>query len=283
MTMPKVSVLTPIYNTNETHLRECIESILHQTFTDFEFIILNDSPQNSKLRDIVQSYADKRIKYKENSQNMGISASRNKLLKMARGEYIAIFDHDDISLPTRLEKQVKYLDANPDVGVVGCNTKWFPHGDVKQYSTDNIRIKHDLIQGCAIPHSGAMIRKKVMLNNNISWEAEYSPAEDYMLWIRLMDKTMFHNLPDVLLKYRFFDDNTTNRQAKKMDDRTLLIKNIAYKHFPYTTHHKATNKSWVYLFSLIPILKIKTYADSYKMYLLGFIPLIITRKNEAFK
>ena len=105
-TCPRVSVLTPIYNTNPAHLREMIESILNQTFTDFEFLILNDSPDNAKIEKIVKSYKDKRIKYFKNETNMGITPSRNKLLKMARGEYIAVFDHDDISVPTRLEREV---------------------------------------------------------------------------------------------------------------------------------------------------------------------------------
>ena len=110
--MPKVSVLTPIYNTEPEHLRQAIESILNQTFTDFEFIILNDSPWNTEIEDIVLAYKDARIKYVKNDKNIGISKSRNKLLSLASGEYLAIFDHDDISLPTRLEKQVDFLDKN---------------------------------------------------------------------------------------------------------------------------------------------------------------------------
>ena len=117
---PRVSVLTPIYNTNPVHLRECIESILNQTFKDFEFLILNDSPDNKEIEKIVLEYAkhDKRIKYSKNDKNMGITPSRNKLLKMARGEYLAIFDHDDISMPTRLEQEVNYLDEHPYIGAV---------------------------------------------------------------------------------------------------------------------------------------------------------------------
>ena len=103
--MVKVSVLMPVYKTPEKYLRAAIESILQQTFTDFEFLILDDYPLDNRQK-IVASYADKRIKYFENSQNMGISASRNKLIDMAKGEYLAVFDHDDISLPQRLEKEV---------------------------------------------------------------------------------------------------------------------------------------------------------------------------------
>ena len=130
--MPRVSVLTPIYNTNPTHLREMIESILSQTFTDFEFLILNDSPENQEIEKIVLEYAkhDRRIKYSKNDKNMGITPSRNKLLKMARGEYIAIFDHDDISVPDRLAREVEFLDANPHIGVVSGWLQYFGTSDV---------------------------------------------------------------------------------------------------------------------------------------------------------
>ena len=114
----------PIWNTQEEHLREAMESILNQTYRDFEFLILNDSPDNTKLDEIVASYADPRIRYARNEKNVGITPSRNKLLQMAQGEYIAIFDHDDISEPQRLERQVAYLDAHPEVGVLGAGVRY---------------------------------------------------------------------------------------------------------------------------------------------------------------
>lgn len=277
--MPKVSVLTPIYNTNPEFLKECIESILNQTFKDFEFLILNDSPDNIEIEKVVKSYNDKRIKYIKNEKNLGISASRNKLLNLAQGEYLAIFDHDDISMPDRLEKQVAYLNDNSDIGVVGCNTLWFPQNTVMKYKTNNNDIKQSLLQGCAIPHSGAMIRKSIMIDNNIKWEAEYSPAEDYMLWIRLLDKTMFHNISEILLKYRFTEDNTSHKQNERMKDKDFLIKCIIHKEYGFLNTNKIS-KTWVYLFSIIPIIKIKVYPDSYKLYLFGLIPLFINRKKE---
>ena len=162
--MPTVSVLTPIYNTNHAHLRACIESILNQTYADFEFIILNDSPENTELGQIVKSYNDARIKYVCNDKNIGISASRNKLIDLARGKYLAIFDHDDISHPSRLERQVRFLDENPYVGVVGAWAHWFGEKDFirknPEFDTD---IKIRLTDVCAIMHTTAMIRKSVLL------------------------------------------------------------------------------------------------------------------------
>lgn len=118
--MPDVSVLTPIYNTDPTILKITIESILNQSFKNFEFIILNDSPENSEIEEIVRSYNDPRIRYLKNKKNLGISESRNVLLHASRGKYIAILDHDDISKVNRLEKQFQYLENNPFIGVVGC-------------------------------------------------------------------------------------------------------------------------------------------------------------------
>ncbi len=273
--MPKVSVLTPIYRTNVSHLRECIESVLNQTFTDFEFLILNDSPDETYLDEIVASYNDNRIKYFKNDKNMGISPSRNKLLDLAQGEYLAIFDHDDISLPERLEKQVAYLDANPDVGVCGCWTVWFPENEKQSYAEDNLKIKNDLLRHCAVPHSGATIRKSVMIDNDIRWESEFSPAEDYMLWIRLLGKTMFHNLQEVLLYYRNDTGNTSHRQHEKMLDRDALIKCIAYQEYPYLIPKiKEQYRQWLKMFYFIPIARITSGRNQkMKVYLFGFIPL----------
>ena len=122
---PKVSVLMPVYNTKEEYLREAIESILNQTFRDFEFLIIDDGSTNG-AQAVIKSYQDERIRFVQNETNLGIFKTRNKLCAMARGEYVATFDSDDISLPTRLEKEVAYLDEHPDVSVVGAWYERFP-------------------------------------------------------------------------------------------------------------------------------------------------------------
>lgn len=99
-----ISVLLPVYNTKEEYLRECIESILNQTFSNFELLILNDGSTNN-VEDVILSYKDSRIKYYK-QENLGITSARNKLLTLAKGKYIAIADHDDISTPDRLEKRI---------------------------------------------------------------------------------------------------------------------------------------------------------------------------------
>ncbi len=274
---PKISVLTPLYNTNPVHLKKMIESILNQTFKDFEFILLNDSPKNIEIDSIVKSYNDERIKYYKNDKNMGISASRNKLLNIAKGEYIAIFDHDDISLPLRLEKQAQYLDNHKSTGVVGCNYTTINSNKTTNFPCENSDIKKELvIMGLVIVHSGSMIRKSVLTENNLQWEEEYSPCEDYMLWARLINKTIFHNLKDVLLLYRDSQDNTTNKQSEKMADCTDKIKNFLYKEYPYYNSLCSKN-SRIYLFG-IPIIRKQCRGNTAKYYLFNRIPFLKTVK-----
>ena len=271
--MPRVSVLTPIYNTKPEYLRQCIESILNQTFRDWEFIILNDSPDNTELDKIVASYDDPRIKYHKNKHNIGISAARNKLIDLAQGEYLAIFDHDDVSHPRRLEYQVQVLDSNPYVGVVGTWAHWFGEKDFvrknPQYDTD---IKIRLTDVCAIMHTTAMIRADVMRKNNIRYEEQYSPAEDYRLWGQLMQHTQFYNIPQVLVEYRCVDDNTSHRQQTKMQLAHNAIKiQICNKYPAYRREFERNlRRVRVRLFGKIPLIKIKNHW----VLLFDFIPLI---------
>jgi len=275
--VPRVSVLTPIYNTNPQHLREMIESILNQTFTDFEFLILNDSPDNTEIEKIVLEYAkrDKRIKYTKNDKNLGITPSRNKLLKMARGEYVAIFDHDDISVPERLEKEVAYLDAHPYVGVVSGWLQYFGNdSNVWKSPETDIDIKICTTFDCCVAHTAAMIRKSVLTDNNIEYEEFYTPAEDYRLWARLIEVTHFYNIQSVLVKYRWLNNNTSNVNSGKTElARQNIRAQLCDKHpfmcqqfdrcfHPYTTFR-------LRLFG-IPLLKIKNN----KIYLFEFIPII---------
>ena len=274
---PRVSVLTPIYNTNPTHLREMIESILNQTFTDFEFLILNDSPDNTEIEKIVQDYAkkDKRIKYSKNDKNMGITPSRNKLLKMARGEYFAIFDHDDISVPDRLAREVEYLDTHPHVGVVSGWLQYFgTDNSIVKNPENDFDIKVLTIQNCYIAHTAAMIRKSVLVDNNIEYEETYTPAEDYRLWARLMDVTHFYNIQDVLVKYRWFGNNTSERLKAKTLAAWKSIHAQLINKYPvfwaeYRHRYDFNTRFRLRLFGFIPLIKIKRNT----IYLFEFIPL----------
>lgn len=144
---PKVSVLMPVYKTNKEFLIESIKSIINQTFKDFELIILDDCPEDPR-EDVIKSFNDNRIKYYKNEKNLGISASRNKLIDLSLGEYLAVFDHDDISLPERLEKEAKYLDENKSVGVVSCQMKFINSCHITPYPCTNQLIKGTMLTLC---------------------------------------------------------------------------------------------------------------------------------------
>ena len=275
--MPKVSVLMPVYKTQEEHLRQAIESVLNQTYTDFEFLILDDCPDDTR-EDIVKSYQDKRIKYSQNEKNLGITPSRNKLIDMAQGEYLAVFDHDDISLPERFAKQVAYLDANKDVGVVSSWVDCFPDENKLYFPSDDIEIKKLLTDICSLVHPASMIRKSVLDKHNLRYEEEFTPSEDYCLWLRLIEFTKFHNIQEVLFKYRLHLNNTSKNQHSKMvaatdklhfwvrhkystlyqmyiQDRTRVLK-VKLFGFPLLKIFITRNKIKVYLFSFFPCLSI---------------------------
>ena len=273
--MPRVSVLMPVYNTKPEFLRSAIESMLNQTFPDFEFLILNDSPENTEIEDIIKSYDDGRIKYIKNEHNIGIAVSRNKLLDMAQCEYVAIFDHDDISLPNRLADQVRYLDENPSVGVVSSWIEKFGHKNfVYKTPESDLMIKMALTENNYIAHTAARIRKSVLVDNGIKYEAEFFPAEDYRLWEQLMGKTEFHNLQYVLVKYRQYKETTSSVNTVAMDKMYNKIRMAISNKYPayymeYRQKYDYHTRFRVRLFGFIPLIKIKNN----KIYLFEIIPI----------
>jgi len=271
---PKVSALMPIYNSNEAHLRKTIEGILNQTFQDFEFLILNDSPENTKLDEIVRSYSDKRIKYSKNDKNMGISASRNKLIDMAKSPYLAVVDHDDISLPERFAKEVDFLDHYQDVGVVSSNIWKIDARKTVFEPQYDFEIKCNLMKSCCVVHTASMIRKSVLKKNGIKYNEQYSPSEDYKMWSELVAFTDFYNIPEVLVKYRDGTGNTTHKQNKKMRLAKLKIVLENQQKYPdlYQMSDAFVKKIKNICFWGVPLLKIVEEQNKKRFLLLGIIP-----------
>lgn len=293
MKHPTVSVLTPLYNTRPQDLRAMIESILSQTFTDFEFLILNDSPDNSELGLIVNSYDDERIKYFVNESNIGITKSRNKLIDLARGQFLAIADHDDISMPHRLEQEVAFLKANPHIGAVGGHVIEIKDGKECPISRRPIHdhdIKLSLINDkyvCNPVHSGCMIRKSVLIDSGVRYNEKWSPCEDRMLFVDLIPHTCFHNLKDVVLKYVWTGDNTTLRHWQKMYDLPpQIVMNMRqkyplyYEEWKYNRPKDTINQVIkIKLMGFIPFIKIKSNHGQRKIYLFDFIQLFRCKYN----
>ena len=266
----------PVYKTDEKYLRENIESVLNQSYSDFELLILDDCPTDTCER-IIKSYNDDRIQYTINEKNLGISRTRNKLIGMARGEYLAVCDHDDVSLPERFAKEVEYLDNNPDVGVVSCNFKTLVKKTISSYPINDKDIKLGLMGGCILLHPACMIRKSVLVDNNIYYEEEFSPAEDYMMWCRLIKYTKFHNINEILFLYRDHLENTTHKQSNKMFRADCAIKAYIKNEYKYLYDEfllAAKHTIYINLFGFIPFLTFTKSNNRFKMYLFGKIPLL---------
>lgn len=274
----------PVYKTNPQHLREAIDSILSQTFKDFEFLILDDCPTDHSVEEIIKTYSDPRIKYLRNDKNMGISGARNKLIDLSSGEYLAVMDHDDISLENRFIREVEYLDKHRDVGVVSVRFTQFPGNyKVNPIPYSDHQIKLALMRTCAMIHPGAMIRKSVLIDNNIRYEAEFSPSEDYAMFCRLIRYTNFYNFPEILFKYRRHHTNTSKLQAKEMVDSSHRIHAFVKRENPELFQeflNKATHTNRFCLFDGIPLLTYVMHKEDTKALLFDFIPLFSTKTND---
>lgn len=219
----KVSILMPVYNTSEEYLREAISSILNQTFRDFEFIIINDGSTNN-VKDIVLSYDDSRIVYLENEENLGVIKTLNRGLELAKGEYIARMDSDDISKPRRLEVSVDFMDKNQQISAAGCHALATP---IKyKYATpcDNKTIKVFLryVANCMM-HPTMIIRKSALIKYKLKYDEKYIHNEDYKLWIELNKKTQLANIPEVLLIHRVYDNAVSVKYAQLQQHITSKI------------------------------------------------------------
>lgn len=222
--MPKISVIMPAYNA-EKYIAEAIDSILNQTFGDFEFIILNDSSADH-TEEIIRSYTDPRIVYLKNAQNMGVAATLNRGLSVAKGEYIARMDADDISLPERFEKQVAFLDKNPAVAVLGAGLERFDEGgtlDTVLPATDPKQMHIDLLFACGLAHPSVMMRACVIRGLG-GYDLAFEGLEDYELWCRVARKYQVTTLPEVLLRYRIHSAQVTKKPSEAYFARLRRLK-----------------------------------------------------------
>lgn len=220
MTKPMVSVVMPVYNGSK-YLKEAIDSILNQTFTDFELIIVNDGSTDDS-EDIILSYNDHRICYLKNERNSGICITLNKGLDNARGKYIARMDCDDISMPERLVKQVDYLEHHQDVGALGTDVVTFGDGYADRYFDfvhDSNGCKAGLLFATCFAHPAVMLRASVINEHNLRYDDEYRGLEDYELWYRISQYTNMNNLPEALLKYRLHKAQLTQNVTKTVSDK----------------------------------------------------------------
>jgi glycosyltransferase involved in cell wall biosynthesis len=204
--MVKVSVIIPVHNA-ERYVADALQSVLEQTLVDFEMIVIDDGSTDG-THDILDRFArrDSRMRL-FTRENRGYAATLNEAAELARGEFLARMDADDICMPDRFSRQVDFLQRRPEVGVVGSRVlqvdpQGVPVCDLyTMVSHEEIDRCHMAFAGSAIAHPTVMMRTKIFREAG-AYRTEFEPAEDVDLWLRLAEKTRLANLPEKLLHYR---------------------------------------------------------------------------------
>lgn len=250
---PLITVLMPTYNC-ELYVGEAVQSILEQTYSNFECIIIDDC-STDKTVEILKSFSDTRIKLIEKPKNSGYTTSLNYGLTIAKGKYIARMDGDDISLPTRFEKQVALFEANPKLVVCGSIYQIIDSEQVIYKPETHEEIKLALLKDSAIGHPTVMIRVSVLKTHHISYDTSKEPAEDYDLWVRLLEYGVFYNIQEVLFLYRIHEGQVsiTKKEKQRTKASESRFKMLSYFN---VSLNEAQKEAYINLFSYTK--KVKT-------------------------
>jgi glycosyltransferase involved in cell wall biosynthesis len=234
-----VTVLMAAYN-EARFIAAAVESILGQSFGEFEFLIIDDGSTDSSA-DYLRNLRDSRVRLVRNESNLGLTRSLNKGLDAARGKYIARMDADDIALPDRLARQVALLDANPHVGIVGSSRVLIDENDqeiaVAQAAEDDLGIRWKCLLGNPFGHPTVMLRRAIIEQHRLRYDESFRTAQDYELWTRLLMHTQGANLRQPLLRYRLRNGiSKTNKpdQLANHDRIALAACNRLLPEFPLT-------------------------------------------------
>ena len=214
---PLVTVLMPIHN-GEAFVAEAVESILGQTFRDFEFLIIDDGSTDGGVA-IVEGYGDSRIRLVRNERQIELIQTLNRGLALARGRYVARMDADDISLPKRLERQVAFLEANPDVGACGAwaITMGDREGVIRRYPESAEAIRCQLLFSAALAHPSVCMRRDAFVRDRLEFDEAYPHAEDYQLWRTASEKFPLANIGEVLIRYRIHTESVSQRCLQQQE------------------------------------------------------------------
>jgi len=233
---PKVSVLMPAYNT-EKYITEAIESILNQTFKEFELIIIDDC-STDRTWEIIQDYTkkDNRIIALRNEKNLGIPENRNKLISLSKGKYVVWQDSDDISMPYRIEKQYNFMENHPDVGICGGWLLFFNNNNNKIYTQKyNIKdtfLRKNIFKFSPVSQGVSIVRKKIY-NKVGNYNILFKQAEDLDMSFRIGMHSKYSNIPEVLLKYRFDYNSISKSKVKENIKYTLKVRKLAINKYNY--------------------------------------------------
>jgi glycosyltransferase involved in cell wall biosynthesis len=240
MNVPAVSIILPAFNC-EKFIDKAINSVLKQTFTGFEFIIINDG-STDKTEMIVLNYADPRIVYLKNPENKGLIYTLNRALALAHGKYIARMDADDICLPERIAKQKEFLDQNTNIAVLATTIDFINDTGEKtgvwkldRQTTTPEQIKRKIIFENCIAHPTVMMRAELV--KELKYSKNQKNIEDYDLWLRVLNRGYkIAKLEEPLLLYRRHDESVTSKHLKKTNPffkhlvmKTRFLRNIFWE------------------------------------------------------
>jgi glycosyltransferase involved in cell wall biosynthesis len=230
---PKVSVVMSVYN-DESYIREAVESILNQSFKDFELIIINDG-STDRTREILSSYTDERIRLFD-QENRGLTISLNRGLSLAKGSYIARMDGDDISELDRFSEEVRFLEQNKKIGLVGTYAYRIDEKgrivSLSKYKTTTEEIREDLWVDCSFCHSSVMFRK-ICTEEVGMYREKVGPSEDYDLWFRIAERFDVANLPVPLQKFRINSQGVTVARRFEQLRYIMLVRLLAEERKKY--------------------------------------------------
>lgn len=220
----EVSVIMSVYN-GEKHLNECIQSICEQTFTNFEFIIVNDA-STDHTDEILDNWrrVDSRIRILHNLENKERSISRNRAITAARSPLIAIMDADDHALPARLALQTAFLREHPEVQILGGDMLIYGSEKRLSHPQTNDEIRAALFFDCSIFHPTTMLRKSILTKSNKWYNPLLPPTEDYGLWADLLmvKNAIFANMPEPLVRYRFSETPRPEYEDKQFRNANIV-------------------------------------------------------------
>ncbi|MDE6649569.1 MAG: glycosyltransferase [Muribaculaceae bacterium] len=229
---PAISVVMPVYN-GELYLRDSIDSILNQSFSDFELIIINDGSNDNSIK-IIRSYEDPRIIVLNNEENKGLIYSLNRGIHNSKGKYIARMDADDCCHKRRLAEQWQFMEEHKEIGICGTayNIISSDGGHKKKILESNpLQNRANLMFFPVLAHPSVIIRKSVLDEFNLEYKEEYKHAEDYGLWVEASKYTQISNIKKALLNYRVLDNSITRQADRNFEKRLEIHKRIYRKYF----------------------------------------------------
>ncbi|ASA19864.1 glycosyltransferase family 2 protein [Paenibacillus donghaensis] len=278
--MANLSVLMPVYNASH-YLSNAIESILLQSYTDFELIVINDGSTDSSL-EIIHHYSDPRIKLINNPENLGIVSSLNRGFSAATGTFIARMDADDYSLPNRFMAQLQFMDLHPEIGVCGTQFRIMDNSEVRmQTSTlplDPDILSCSLLLNCCLAHPTTMIRRHVLEKlTGPLYDPSYQHAEDYHLWARLSEITRIANLEECYLHYRHHNDQISRTKGSEQLEQADRIRLDLIKGLGIVP----TQEEWELHLNLCNLRKSSELSEREWIHKLLHINLITRRYNQV--